>query len=212
MIIWGSKGITGTTDRGTFNCPVCVSQQRFEQKRVRRFFTLYFIPIFPTSTLGEYVECAHCQGTFDTAIRSYDPSQQMLQAEALFMTAVKSIMIHICIADGDVDPDEVMQIQAIYEQLTNTQISDTDLIEEIQATQESSTSLFELLDHLVGQLNDHAKETAVTAAYMIAAADGHVDDSEIELIQQIGQRLGMTPAHLNGVIASVQQPAPPELP
>lgn len=211
MIIWGSKGITGTTARGNFNCPVCVSPQLFEQKRVRRFLTLYFIPVFPTSTLGEYVECAQCQGTFDPDIRSYDPSQQTLQAEALFMTAVKSIMIHICIADGEVDRDEIGQIQAIYEQLTGTQISDTDLIEEVHATQQGSNSLFELLERIVGQLNDHAKETAITAAYMIAAADGHVDDSEIELIRQVGQALGMTAAHLNGVIAGVQQPATPTL-
>ena len=123
MIIWGSKGITGTTEQGTFNCPVCQGSQPFEQKRVRKFFTLYFIPLFPTSTLGEYVECGRCQGTFAPEVRNYDPQQDSRAAEALFMTAVKSIMIHICLADGEVDPEEVAQIQMIYEQLTGIQIS-----------------------------------------------------------------------------------------
>lgn len=208
MIIWGSKGITGTTAQGNFNCPVCSSSQPYEQKRVRRFFTLYFIPIFPTSTLGEYVECRRCQGTFEPGILSYDPALESRRAEALYMTAVKSIMIHICLADGTIDPDEVLQIQAIYEQLTGTQISETDLIEEIQATSQSNSNLFDLLDHIVGQLNDHAKETAVLSAYLIAGADGNVDDSEMALITQIGTRLGLSAAHLTGILTTAQQQSP----
>lgn len=206
MIIWGSKGITRTTGDGTFNCPVCTSPQHFEQKRIRKFFTLYFIPLFPTSTLGEYVECRRCQGTFDPTIRNYDPAQESQQAEALFMTAVKLIMVHMSLADGSVDPQEIHQIQTIYQELTGTQISETDITEEIQAASASSTTLFELLDHLVGQLNDHAKETALRSAYLIAAADDHVDPAEMELITKIGYHLGMTPTHLNGVITSAQAP------
>ncbi len=40
---------------------------------------------------------------------------------------------------------------------------------------------------------------------MVAAADGEFQDEEKELIGAIGQALQMTPAHMNGVIASMTQ-------
>lgn len=202
MIIWGSKGVTGTTGGGTFNCPVCAASQPYEQKRVRRFFTLYFIPLFPTSTLGEYIECRACEGTFETDILNYDPGLQSQQTEALFMVAVKQIMIRMCLADGIIDDSEVEQIQKIYEELTGATIGETDLREEIAQTEASGTDLFTLIDRLAGQLNDNGKETAIRSAYLIAASDGHVDDSEAALLQQIATRMGMSDAHFKGTISS----------
>jgi uncharacterized tellurite resistance protein B-like protein len=204
MIIWGSKGITGKTGSGDFNCPICAGPQKFEQKRVRRFFTLYFIPLFPTSTLGEYVECGSCQGTFDPEILNYDPSADTQQTEALFMIAVKQMMIAVCLADGVIDDNEVTQIQAIYERLTGANVSEKDLREEIDEISKNGAPLFELIDNLVGQLNDNGKETAMRSAYLIAAADGHVDDEEMALIRKIAERMGMSQSHLTGVIASLQ--------
>lgn len=205
MIIWGSKSITGTLGAGNFNCPVCATHRPYDQKRVRRFFTLYFIPLFPTSTLGQYVECRGCQGTFEPGVLSYDPAIEAQRTEALFMTAVKQIMIHVCLADGSIDDEEVKQIQVIYEELTGARIGETDLREEITAISQSANTLYGLIDQLAGQLNDTGKETAIRSAYLIAAADGHVDPSELEMIQRIAHRLGMTPTHLNGVIASLRQ-------
>ncbi len=205
MIIWGSKAITGTLGAGNFNCPVCAVNRPYDQKRVRRFFTLYFIPLFPTSTLGQYVECRGCQGTFEPNILSYDPAAEVQKTEALFMSAVKQIMIHVCLADGSIDDEEVKQIQAIYEELTGARIGETDLREEITIISQSDNTLYGLIDQLNGQLNDTGKETAIRSAYLIAAADGNVDPSELEMIQRIAHRMGMSPTHLNGVLAAVQQ-------
>jgi len=64
LIIFGRKSITGSKGRGEFTCPKCQSKQPYDHKHVRRWFTLYFIPVFPVATVGEYVECGGCQGTF----------------------------------------------------------------------------------------------------------------------------------------------------
>lgn len=72
----------------------------------------------------------------------------------------------------------------------------------------SNSTLFDLLDNIVGQLNDHAKETAVLAAYLIAGADGNVEDSEMALIQQIGTSLSLSAAHLTGILTTAQQQNP----
>jgi zinc-ribbon family len=63
MIIWGSRGITSSLAKGFFHCPRCDQQRSYDHKKVRRFFTLFFIPLIPLESLGEYVECQFCKGT-----------------------------------------------------------------------------------------------------------------------------------------------------
>ncbi len=68
LIIFGRRGVTGTKGQGTFQCPACQTDQPYAHKHVRRFFTLYFIPLIPLGTVGEYVECGRCKGTFKPAV------------------------------------------------------------------------------------------------------------------------------------------------
>lgn len=68
MIIWGSRGLTSTLAAGTFACPECKAQRGYEKKQMRRFFTLYFIPLFPTETLGDWIECARCHAKYNDKV------------------------------------------------------------------------------------------------------------------------------------------------
>jgi hypothetical protein len=64
MIIWGSKGRETTIGEGEFLCPTCRRPRHYKHKKVARYFTLYFIPLFQTKALGEYVECQACKTPF----------------------------------------------------------------------------------------------------------------------------------------------------
>ena len=74
MIIWGSKGRTKRVQTGQFYCPRCATLCPYDLLRVSKYFTLYFIPLFPTSTLGEFVECKVCFTTFKPEVLTYTPS------------------------------------------------------------------------------------------------------------------------------------------
>ena len=43
MIIFGTRGVSSTTGSGRFYCPRCEQERPYHSKRMRRFFTLYFI-------------------------------------------------------------------------------------------------------------------------------------------------------------------------
>jgi tellurite resistance protein len=204
MIFFGTRGITTTPERGTFYCPRCDSPRNYNFKRVRRFFTLYFIPVIPLDKLGEYVECSACQGTYSPEILTYDPQDADLKLEALFFVAVKHVMIGMLLADGEIDDDEVAMLQSQYEQMTGTQITEDDLREEIAVVRAAGGSPIELVQRLAPQLNDSGKETVMRAAYAIATSDGSFDDSERLLLAQIGQALGLTRAHLTGLLQEIQ--------
>ena len=59
---------------GQFYCPRCATLRPYDLLRVSKYFTLYFIPLFPTSTLGEYVECKVCFTTFKPEVLTYTPA------------------------------------------------------------------------------------------------------------------------------------------
>ncbi len=78
MIIWGSRAKESVVGPTEFFCPRCRTEVPGEHVRVSSYFTLYFIPLFPTSTLGEYVRCDECQGEFNMSV--LDLSREQVEA------------------------------------------------------------------------------------------------------------------------------------
>ncbi len=206
MIIFGTRGVTMTKDTGQFHCPTCGDGSNYKHKNVRRFFTLYFIPVIPLDSLGEYVECQHCQGTYQHEILSYDPSTANRQTEAMFMVAAKQVMIAMLLADGIIDDSEVKELQDTFESLAGVEVTEQDLREEIAQVQQSGFNVLELVQQFGPSLNDKGKEILITAAYQIAIADGHFDETEQVLLQQIAESLELTKAHFRGLLAELETP------
>ena len=68
MIIWGSKAVEGVVAEGHFYCPACKQTAAYTHKKVDRYFTLYFIPLFSTEELGNFVQCRACGAEFSSEI------------------------------------------------------------------------------------------------------------------------------------------------
>jgi hypothetical protein len=79
MIIWGWKGKEHKIHSGQFFCPNCMADAGYDHMRVSRYFTLYFIPLFPTSTLGQYVRCGACKAELKEVVLQWT-REQILQA------------------------------------------------------------------------------------------------------------------------------------
>jgi hypothetical protein len=73
MIIWGSKGKETILETGDFHCPQCGTGRKYQRVKLQRYFTLYFIPLFPTKDLAEYVKCAFCQRAYDFDVLQHRP-------------------------------------------------------------------------------------------------------------------------------------------
>lgn len=203
FIIFGSRAVTTTRDRGQFHCPKCAARIPYAHKRVRRFFSLYFIPLIPLDLLGEYIECSRCRGTYDVAVLRHDPAKAQAKIEAQFERVAKRTMVMMMLADGVVDDEEIRTIRRVHSNIFKVELSTEDVQAEIRKAQQSPLSLTDQLSKLAGNLNAEGKEVVVQAAFLVAAADGKLEDSETKLLGEIGQALGMTPAHFRGVIDSM---------
>src|SRR5262245_11435130 len=68
MLIYGYRNRTIEQGTGIFQCPNCRDQRAYTRKKVVRYFTLFFIPLFPLGTLSEYIECQLCRRTYQPGI------------------------------------------------------------------------------------------------------------------------------------------------
>ncbi len=203
MIIFGTRGVTYSAGSGDFHCPECRSTLQYSHKRVRRFFTLYFIPLIPLDLHGEYIECQRCRGTYRLDVLDLDPQADAADFEAEFHHAVKRVMVQMMLADGVIDEEEVKAIRRIYGQLTGNEMSDDDVRSEIAQVERERQDIAATLATCAGVLNDDGKEMVVKAAFLVAAADGVFQDEEKVMLADIGHALSMSNAHVNGVISSM---------
>ncbi len=70
MIIYGYRNREKELGTGNFYCTNCGVQRPYRYKKIARYFTLFFIPLFPLGTLSEYVECQVCGRTYKTDVLS----------------------------------------------------------------------------------------------------------------------------------------------
>ena len=70
IIIFGSKVRYKTVGAGQFYCPQCKTRRDYELRQARNWFALYFIPIIPLNTVGEFVTCLTCGTNFQRDVLS----------------------------------------------------------------------------------------------------------------------------------------------
>jgi DNA-directed RNA polymerase subunit RPC12/RpoP len=81
MIIYGyrNKNIEGRT--GTFACPNCGEQRVFKHIRIVRYFTLFFIQLFPLGKVSEYIQCQTCRKSYPITVISAEIIKSLTASE-----------------------------------------------------------------------------------------------------------------------------------
>lgn len=199
FIIFGTRGVTYNHREGRFYCPACSGEKGYKHKRVRRFFTLYFIPLIPLDLLADYIECGRCRGTFKEEILDYDPSTDQA-VEAEFQLAIKRVMVLMMMADGVIDDDEVTAISELYSRIAKEPFGEEQVRAEISAAEAAGKSASDYLTQVGPYINDSGKELILKAGIVVAAADGEFQDEEKLLLLEMAKALQVSPAHLKRLL------------
>ncbi len=80
FIIFGTRVRQSPIGEGQFVCPSCHSQRTYTKTKATRWFTLYFLPVIPLGTVGEYVQCQTCGVTFKPAVLDMKVQPQVAQS------------------------------------------------------------------------------------------------------------------------------------
>jgi hypothetical protein len=202
FIIWAIKVRYKLLDRGTFFCPRCGGDREYEHRVGKKWFSLYYIPLFPVSgTVNEHVRCKSCQGMFTMQTLNRPTTNQL---SSLLLDGVRGVLVHVLRAGSMHAPTARMAAVDEVQRAGLAGYDDASLQADLDVV---PGDLSGLLTSLGGQLADQGKETLLRSAVKVALADGPMTDLERNVINGTGAALGMTQAHALGVIAMAEQSA-----
>lgn len=200
MLIFGWRSRAHTIGTGQFYCPREGGDRNYEHKEAKRWFTLFFIPLIPLNKLGDYVECTSCKSTYYTSVLQA-PTGASIQD--VMTHAIRYVAVALTMADGHIDPEERRVATEVVRQFANVEYDEANFDTDLNEL--DPDGLVDNLEELGSILNDHGKEAVLAAAMRLAASDGSIDSSEVELVEQIGEALSMTRAHVRGVIETASE-------
>ncbi|HEY3873266.1 MAG TPA: TerB family tellurite resistance protein [Actinocrinis sp.] len=201
FIIWGFRTRFKTIMTGTFFCPRCGGDRPFEKRMAKRWFTLYYIPLFPTKELGEQIKCGVCNTSYNPTVLNRPTTGQL---SSLLIDGVRGLVVHV-LRTGSINSPAAREVAvAEVAQAGLPAYTDADLNSDLGVVPGDLSQLFMQLG---SQLADGGKEALMRAGARVALADGPLTDIERQVLMSTGAALGMTPAHASGIIVMAEQSA-----
>jgi uncharacterized tellurite resistance protein B-like protein len=198
LIVWGFRTRLKTIAQGLFHCPKCGVDRQYMHREMRRWFTLFWIPLIPTKKMGTLVECGTCHSKYEERVLQLPTSAAISDSLQL---ATRALVVRVVLADGLANEAErslaVRILQASVDPSYSAAHLETDLV------QLAGYDLQGPLAGLTATLNDHGKERLLSAAIELANVDGNIDDRELAIVREAGGALAMTPNHVRGIIQDV---------
>ena len=203
MIIFGTRGIRMKGGSGTFHCPQCAGARQYTQRKMRRFFTLYFIPIIPLDLIGEYIECNYCLGTFKPEVLQYSPRDDEPRVNRQLPVFLKRALMSVLVADGNPSPAaRAAALDAMKSVAGDTNLMLADLDAMADAAVKRTINAVGDVESIADSLDYAAREALIRACVTIAQADGTMSAAEEKQIRALAKAAQITEAHLAGIIAT----------
>ncbi len=198
LLIFGLAVFFRTVGEGDFHCPNCGGDRHYRQRVARRWFTLFFLPVIPLNRVGEVVECRACRGRFDLAVLRMPTARQM---EAVLPEAMRRASAIVLVAG---DPADSRARARAVEAVRGYGAADFD-DDILQADLEAAAGdPDDAIARAGAQLATEAREWFLAQVVRVALADGALGDAERQALHLVANRLGLTPAHAFGVIATTE--------
>ena len=189
MIIYGTRGVTMTSGKGSFHCPACSIERPYRRRSVRRFFTLYFIPLIPLDVLEEYVECGACLNQFSEEAVYRDPAIGQPVFEAEMGNALRRMLAILLTADGTVDAGQKEASKEAHYEFLGTAWSDDDIQGELGQVRNAPSEFLSNARILSNQLEPAARSQLLDAMLTVVLANGDVQNEERALLGNLARTL-----------------------
>jgi tellurite resistance protein len=198
----GTKSTRKLLGSGTFRCPQCGPQARYEKRRAQRWKHVMGVPVIPVEECDPYVECRECGSTFVERVltKRYGRSAQ-LRAE--FERAAGLVMAKMILADGRIEEREKATLRSVLERISGASMDDAFIDALVAKAKADTRSAEAIAARFAGSLNASGAELVVKASLMIAVADGDLAAEELRLLRGIAEALGMSAGQYREVYEDV---------
>lgn len=207
FLVWGFKVRFATLDTGVFACPSEGGDRSYLRQMARRWFTFFWIPLIPLKEVGEVITCESCGNQYDPRVLDTPTASTM---DTSLREALRHLVVAVIGEDHQPSPIEEAAAVALLHRAGMTDYSTETLQHDRQ------TLRAERLEHELAGVSElltaDGREGVLRAALSLAGADGIVNDSEREVLRLAGIRLGMSEAHVRGVLSETPAPHEPSPP
>jgi hypothetical protein len=204
ILIWGFRVRFRHTGTTAFFCPRCGGDRQARLGVLRRWFTLFWIPIIPLKVLGEVVQCETCNTRFQP--------QVLERATTAVLTDVLGnavrVLSALIVGAGDQANPDVRQAAVRDIAARVPGYDDSTLSSDLLALDPHAAEQY--VHPLADGLEVAGKERFVADLTRIALAGGTIAPDQRSLLDVVGRGLGLTPAHVTGIVTSVVAARSPE--
>ncbi|HIF32831.1 MAG TPA: zinc-ribbon domain-containing protein [Planctomycetes bacterium] len=207
MILYGTTSLTLTGSRGQFYCPRCSGQSDYKQKDVRRFFTLYFIPLIPLNVIETYLECVGCKGRFAMDALHLNKDDYERKSQDAFAQLLLRAMLLIMIADGTVDDAELNEVERLHAANAKEQtISRVELTHQITMATQAKLTVVDFLNRVSGHLSDEQKNEVIRCCFLVSTVAGELRTEQMRQLEQLPAAMGIAENRFREIIEGADQP------
>ena len=200
MIIFGSRGMTTTADAGSFHCPRCGPARRYELKQVRRWFTLYFIPVIPLNKAGEYVECKQCAGTFGKEAIHYDPAEE----KERIAREIQRVLV-LLLAKTGVTEERISRLRGALSRTAGLQFDHEPMRDELALAARAPGTLAALLKGSETIFSEAGRALLMAEGYRMLAEGGRLAPDDEKAFREFMAAMGMTGSHQNATLEQLRR-------
>ena len=118
-----------------------------------------------------------------------------------FLLILRRVMCAVMVIDEEICDREISTIQRVFREFSGQVVDAGQLCREME--DDNLVDPLEALRKIEPLLSNHAKEIILKASLIVADADGKILKEEEVMIAKIGALLGLSPAHVRGVVCEM---------
>lgn len=190
MIIFGTKGRITTaksSDVLTGACPECTKD--LDLRDLKKWFTLYFIPLFPYSHVDTFYYCKDCKSSYKQEARarllSGDKGRKQLKEESLklFETTLIACLSYMAKIDGEISAAEEKMINKLISKFKDNASELEEVYKKVKNGVYAKNDVFRYLREASAVLTADGILMLMASLARMILADGKIEKEEEKLMK-----------------------------
>ena len=211
ILIWGTKGrVTPVNDAEILEkaCPQCSDD--LELSDLKKWFTIFWIPVFPYSHIETMYHCYECESSFredakDVLIGSSQDKETLLDdANRAMAVTLTACMTHMAKIDGNISKVEKDVIFKLKESFADYS-KDIDKTFKNISKAKNNQGIYDCLKHASTVLPAEGIMMMMGQVTRVLLADGKIDKKEKALMKEYMLVAGVPQELYPGIIDTVKK-------
>lgn len=188
--MFGTTEVPLTKREGVFRCPGCRTLRKYQWRGIRRFLTVYFVPVLPLMEVSEHVRCMICHERFSPRILSDGWTGGRIDSANISGVVILAAL-RLVLGDGQPTREELVELQLLVRERTRIYLERSELLE--MAPWVAGPDALDAAAWLSrGRgMSELQIERAVRDLFRVASADGRLRDAQLKELASFPPRLGI---------------------